>query len=158
MDEIDLAILSELFEDARKPYNKIADKLGLSTQTVKRRYQTLKKNYIMLSSIRIDTSKLGFTGISHLLMNSISGTDLEDLLEPIRKMPGVIIATRAVGEFNCYAVMLFRDFNDLFDKIRTIQKIPNLKDLELAITKNVQPQWPQNVDTIGPYKDLIKKL
>jgi Lrp/AsnC family transcriptional regulator for asnA, asnC and gidA len=158
MDEIDILILSELLEDARKPFSTIADNIGSSTQTVKRRYQTLKKKYIILSSISIDTSKLGFTGITYLLMNIVSGTDSLDLIEPLRKMPGIIVATRTVGEFECFAIMLFRDFNDFFEKIRVIQKIPNLKELEIAVTKNVHPQWPHNVDIIGPYKDNIKKL
>ena len=113
--------------------------------------------HILLTSISIDTSKLGYAGVAHLLMNSVSGTDLMDLLEPLRTMPGVIIATRAVGEYECYAVILFRDFHDFFEKIRCIQKLPTLGQLNFAIRKNNQPQWPVNVDEIGPYKDLIKE-
>ena len=149
MDETDLLILSELLEDARKPFSTIADNIGSSTQTVKRRYHTLKKKYLLLSSISIDTSKLGFTGMADLLINAKSGTDLQDLLEPLKKMPGVIVVARTVGEFDCHCMMLVKDFHDFCDKIRTIQKLPNLAQLDLAIAENDQPQKPVNVNGLS---------
>jgi len=82
VDKIDLQIITELMDDARKTFRKIAKKIGVSTQTVIRRYNEMKaKGTIQFCSISIDLTKIGYKGTAFLLMTSSHGSNLADAIE-----------------------------------------------------------------------------
>lgn len=133
MDQIDLRIINELVEDARIPFNLIAKKIGISSQTVKRRYDRLLEKYIRSCSISIDFTKLGFIGTADIFMDSEPGSDLTSVLKKLKETPGVFIVTRSLGAFEGYAVLLFKSFTDLSRKIEKIKKFPNLGRIEVLL-------------------------
>lgn len=147
MDEIDLQILSELIEDARKPFSAIAKNIGLATQTVIRRYKNLKKSNKLYLFITIDPKKLGYVGEAMLFMKSLPGNDLSDVFINLKKMPAVIIVTKGLGAFEGYAVMLFKNFTDLSEKIKAIKKIPTFGECEIALSKIHFPEILPKIDT-----------
>jgi Lrp/AsnC family transcriptional regulator for asnA, asnC and gidA len=135
MDEIDLKILNELQEDARRPFKLIAKKIGISGQTVRRRYDKLLKNHIRSQSISVDFTKLGYVGMAHLFFNSEPNSNLNLALEELKETPGVFIVTRSLGAFEGYAVLLFKDFSDLSIKIEKIKTFPNFGEMEVLLSK-----------------------
>lgn len=156
-DDIDLEIISELIEDARKPFSEIARNIGISTQTVIRRFNELRRNEkILHTSITIDPRKLGYIGVARFFMNSNPGTDLSETLKKLKKTPGVFIVTKSIGAFEGYAVMLFKNFRDLSEKIESIKKYPNLGRIEVALSKKMLSHIPIKLDVLSPYKQLIK--
>jgi Lrp/AsnC family transcriptional regulator, regulator for asnA, asnC and gidA len=131
MDDLDKAIIRELAEDARKPFSAIAKKLGISTQTIIRRYEAMKANgTIAFSAIRLDLEKLGYSGTALLLIDTEPEANLAETIEQLRKIPNVFIATRTLGNYEAYAVLAFRDVKDLYENVSKIKRLPNVINVD----------------------------
>lgn len=151
MDELDKLIILELMDDCRKPFRKIAERLGVTTPTIIKKYNKLKKKgIIQLCCIQIDWTKLGYKGQAHLLITSSGEITVSELMEQVREIPGVVIASRAFGDFEGYAVLVFRDINELFDKVLKIKNLPNIHKVELSIAVPGMRYFPPKRK---PFKD-----
>lgn len=148
MDEIDMKIISELMDDARIPFKKIAEKLGVSTPTISKRYSELKKQGIIKScSIKLDLSKLGYKGTAHLLFSSVSTNKCQegfDLIQQLNKTSDIIIASSAIGDYEAYAVLAFKSIEDLYNKLLEIKSLCINVDIELSIGMPGIVKFPPN--------------
>lgn len=134
MDELDKLIVLELIDDCRKPFRKIAEKAGVSTPTIIKRYNEMKKKgMIQLCCIQVDMRKLGYKGTAHLLITSSGEITLNEVMEQVKEITGVVIASSAFGDFEGYAVLAFRDTQDLYEKVLQIKSLPNIHKVELSI-------------------------
>ncbi len=134
MDDLDKLIITELIDDCRKPFKKIAEKIGVSTPTVINRYNKLKReDTIQCCCIQVDLVKLGYKGTAHLLITSSGARKLSEVMEQIQEINGIIIASRAMGDFEGYAVLAFKDVEDLYDKVLQIKNLPNIYGVEMSI-------------------------
>ena len=136
MDSIDRQIILELIDDARKPFRKIANKVGVTTPTVIKRYNELKrKGVIERCSIQVNLKKLGYNGTAHLLITfSVGSSGLKgyEAMEEVQKISDIIIASRAIGDFEGYAVLAFKDIEHLYEKVFEIKKLPFVSKLEIS--------------------------
>ena len=147
MDKLDLEIVNELIKDARVSFNEIAKKIGVSTQTVIKRYNSMIKNEIIdYCSIKIDLHALGYTGIACLLLTSKSDSNPKDLMSDIVTKKNIIGATLTFGNYDVYAVLAFSDLSDLFSQIMDIKKLPHLSKIEISITNSGHRYFPPNSD------------
>jgi Lrp/AsnC family transcriptional regulator for asnA, asnC and gidA len=83
VDEVDLAILKFLQEDASMPFTEIARKLKISESTVRKRVEKLKQEGVIKRfTVIIDPSKIGLNTVA------IVGVDVDPskLLEASQKM------------------------------------------------------------------------
>jgi len=142
MDQLDVLILSELLKNARQPFSKLAKKLDVATQTVIRRYNLMKKNQIVYASIRIDTKKLGYVGVAHLFIKTLSGTKTSGTINELKQTPGVFIVSTALGDYDAYAELMFKSFIDFSEKIKLIKKYKNIQKLSFALSTNEDPLLP----------------
>ncbi|PVX25918.1 MAG: hypothetical protein CW691_03140, partial [Candidatus Bathyarchaeum sp.] len=60
MDKLDLKIIKKLMADSRTPFSKISSELGVSTDTVIRRYNKLKETGTIQPILNVDIFKLGY--------------------------------------------------------------------------------------------------
>ena len=60
IDDIDRAIINKLSLNGRMPFAEIADPLGVSTETIVRRYEKLKENRDLKVVVEIDPTKIGY--------------------------------------------------------------------------------------------------
>ena len=148
MDQLDVIILSELLKDARQPFSKLAKKLNVAPQTVIRRYESLKKNQIRYASIRIDSKKLGYVGVAHLFIKTLSGTKTSATINKLKHTAGVFIVTNALGDFDAYAEMMFKSFGDLSEKISLIKNLPNVQKIDFALSSNEESFIPPEFDLL----------
>jgi Lrp/AsnC family transcriptional regulator for asnA, asnC and gidA len=133
MDKLEEKIIQELTKDARKPFSTIAKKLGVSTQTIMRRYNEMKTNGIIaLSAITINLEKIGYKGTAHLLIKTKKGADSTRTVEQLSKTPNVITATRTIGAYEAYAVLAFRTINDLYENASKIKELPDVQTIDLS--------------------------
>ncbi len=143
MDKLDREIIRELSQDARKPFMAIAKKLGTSTQTIIRRYNEMKANgTIAFSSITINLEKIGYRGTMHLLINIKREADSSEIVEHLKKTRKVIMASRTSGTYEAYAVMAFRDVNDLFENVLKIKELPNIRKVDVFLAVPGFKQFP----------------
>lgn len=133
MDELDQKILQELSMDARKPFLAIAKKHGTSTKTVIRRYEEMKKDgVIVLSAVTVNLKKIGYNGTAHLLLKTTPEKSAADLVKKLSETPNIIIATRSLGTYEAYAVLAFKDINDLWENVVKIRKMPEVLDADVS--------------------------
>lgn len=133
MDDLKEKIIQELYEDARKPFSKISRTLGVSTQTVMRKYNEMKRDgTIVLSAMSLDIEKLGFLGTTHLHIKTKLGVSAKRTVETLRKTPNIMIATRAIGAYEAYAVLAFRSAEDLYESVSRIKDLPEVLTLDMS--------------------------
>jgi len=149
MDEIDLQIIKELSENARKPFSKIAKKVGVSTQTVIKRYNEMKaKGIIQTCAIKINLQKLGYEGTAHLLLTHSAGSSLSVMMEQLNKFQNVIIASKAMGDFEGYAILVFKDIKDLYEKVLQMKKLPSISTVEVSFAVPGMQYFPPSATFI----------
>jgi Lrp/AsnC family transcriptional regulator for asnA, asnC and gidA len=149
MDKLDQQIIQEIIKNGRKPFSTIAKKLGVSTQTIMRRYNEMKTNgTIALSTITIDLEKVGYLGTAHMLIKTKPNGNSSQIVEQLSKTPNIITAARTIGSYDAYAVLAFRDINDLYENIIKIRKLPDLLTVNVSFgipgTKRFPPKIERN--------------
>lgn len=133
MDKLDRKIIQEIRKDARQPFNRIAKNLGVSTQTIIRRYNEMKTNgTIALTAIRINLEKVGYSGTAHILIKSKPDADPLQMIEHLKKTPNIITTSRTIGSNDAYAVLAFRDINDLYKNVMKIRELPELLTVNVS--------------------------
>jgi DNA-binding Lrp family transcriptional regulator len=134
MDDLDQAIIQELSEDGRKPFMSIAKRLNASTQTIIRRYDGMKANgTIALLAIRLNLAKLGYTGTAHLRIDTKPEISSIETVKQLRKTPNIIIVTRTLENYEVYAVLAFKEAEDLYENVAKIKKMPNVTNVQLSL-------------------------
>jgi len=151
IDETDLKIADALNHNGRASFSKIAKQVGLSTHTVIKRYDSLKKNGALKVSIQINPNKLGYSALLDLnvAFTTIRGlsTNIVDLLS---RIPDIIIITRTSGDFDLQVTALTRDLKQVFSIQEEIARISGVTQIEASLRK-ASDRWPtpqQYISTI----------
>ncbi|MEM3422028.1 MAG: Lrp/AsnC family transcriptional regulator [Candidatus Hadarchaeum sp.] len=154
MDEIDLAIIEKLTNEARTSFRKIAKDLGLSPDTVINRYTALLKNGVIRgSTVVIGPDKIGYRAMvaftidiapSHIFAKDTIPVDSQLILEKIIKMRNIIIATKTFGDHDLLAIGVARDFEDLINLKNEITKIPGVENLQISF-------WVEKMEICAKY-------
>lgn len=106
-------IIELLQKDARMPLNKIAKKVGLSENTVKKRIQELKKEgYIRDFALLLNPKKFG-KNIIAIIMISTELSKTKEFIKKLKKFPQIINIYFTTGEYSIIAIGLFDDEEDL---------------------------------------------
>ena len=142
MDEIDLAIIDRLTDDARTSFRKIAKELGISPDTVMHRYAALQKEgTIRGSTIVINPKKIGYqamavfvidTSPAHILATQATPVDSSLILEKLIRMPNIIVATKSIGDHDLLAIGVVMDFEHLIKVRNDIARIPGVRDIQVS--------------------------
>ena len=120
MDETDLFIIKRMTEDARVSFRKIAKELGISTHTVIKRYQKLRKEIHLSCGVTVDLNKIGYNNMATFLITTSPQHDTQRILNVLTKVPNVIVATKTMGDYDLLVVAVFSDFEQLFKMERKI--------------------------------------
>jgi Lrp/AsnC family transcriptional regulator, regulator for asnA, asnC and gidA len=133
MDDIDLGIMDELIKDAQVSFSLIAEHIGTSTETVRKRYDRMKQRGIILqSSISVDFRKLGFDGLAVLMITSRNS---EKTVEGLRKTRNIIAINRTFGEHDLMVFALTRGVDDLFNTVSLVRGIDQVEVVEVILCR-----------------------
>jgi Lrp/AsnC family transcriptional regulator, regulator for asnA, asnC and gidA len=144
LDNIDLLILSIISENARISFRKIAKKIGISPQSVIRKYNRLREEVSPYSSITVDLRKLGYVGTAIFLIRVTHKQEISDVVEKLLRVPNIVVAIRTLGMVDVFAVAPFATFEQLFKLKKEIHKIPSVMQTELLLDKPFSA-WPLNL-------------
>jgi Lrp/AsnC family transcriptional regulator for asnA, asnC and gidA len=134
MSEIDAQILRELMKNAQTPFSRIAKKLGISSSTVKKRYEKMKnEGTIMQSSIRIDLSKLGYQGKVFLMITNAPKQDKSTTINALKRIPNVFVITEIIGDCDVLAIAPVIDLKSIKALVDEIKKVPSVDLVEVAL-------------------------
>ena len=130
MDKIDFEIIKKIIADCRVPFSKIAKELGVSTETVIRRYTKLKDNDVIKPTVYLDIFKLGYGIRVWYMISLMKKMDKSAILKKIAKIPDVNRIIKAVGEYDLLAIAVVKDFKHMFEIGEKIEKINGVLRIE----------------------------
>ncbi len=140
-DETDIQLIRTLTEDSRLSFRAIAKKLDISPETVTKRYERLKKEYIIASRIKFDPLKIGYSAECVLSMNIRPKYKIDNIIKEIIEMENVFYTMKCVGEFHLSVMVLLRDIQDLLKFNARVSQIPGTLLLETNIAP-VRREFP----------------
>ncbi len=137
VDTLDIKVLIELQEDARKSLREMAEKLGVAEGTVYNRINKLKKLGVIEKFIPIvNYSKLGFDLIAVIGITA-EGEHLLQIEKLIAKEPNVTAVYDVTGEFDIITVARFRDRESLNAFVKKIAGMDHVKKTYTMLVLNV---------------------
>lgn len=112
LDALDQGILSALHSDGRAPWPKIAEEVGSSTSTVRRRYESLLRRGSIRVIGRTDVAKLGFGPPA---MVKYGGRDAlrPEFLDSLQRNPHVRYLSATLGSAHCLAELVPQSLSTL---------------------------------------------
>lgn len=118
MDELDRKILSILVKNARTPFTDIANQLGVSEATVRKRVDRL----IKMGVIRRFTVELGDTAMRAIVLIKVKpGHSIPNVARDISSIEDVVRAYEVTGDYDIVAEISSSDTSSLNKTIERIR-------------------------------------
>lgn len=134
IDAIDFAILRVLAEDPRASYVAIADRLGLSRNTVQAHVAQLEATGAFLPFDRsINPEPLGYP-LTAFISVSVRQTELARIVAQIAELPEVLLAHGMSGTTDLLVQVVCRDAHDLFRIDGEILAIDGVERTETSLS------------------------
>jgi Lrp/AsnC family transcriptional regulator for asnA, asnC and gidA len=142
IDEVDKEIVAKLTVDGRASFTKLAREMGLSTDTVVRRYHRLKENCAIKISLQINPNKIGYTSLLdfNIAFTAPSGVS-KAVVESLAKIPDVIIIVETSGDYDLQLTAMVRDAAQSFDIQDQISRISGITKIEVS-ARRIPEMWP----------------
>jgi DNA-binding Lrp family transcriptional regulator len=142
VDDLDKQIVAKLAAHGRASFCKIAREMGLSTDTVVKRYHRLKEKGAIKVSIQINPNKIGYTQILdfNIAFTSPGGVS-NPVVESLAKIPDVIIITKTSGDYDLQLSAMIRNTAQSFDIQDQIAQISGITKIEAGARK-IPERWP----------------
>lgn len=141
IDEMDMKIITELQEDGRMSFRAVADRLGISDQTVRFRITRMMEAGILRISPLInpfvfDNSLLALIGMQ------LEKRTQKETMETIAKMKGVVSVYNTAGEFDLF-VEVFHPSRSELNKFlfEELPKVPGIKNTHSYISLDARHKW-----------------
>ncbi|MGD0449991.1 MAG: AsnC family transcriptional regulator [Candidatus Bathyarchaeia archaeon] len=151
IDELDKQIMAKLTLDGRASFSQIAKQIGVSTETVIKRYHNLRKKGSMKVSIQISPSKIGYSSILDFNIAFAAPGGLSNtVIESLAKILDVIIITRTSGDYDIQGTAMIRDTSESFAIQDQIARISGITKVEVSARK-IPDRWPSPQQTISTF-------
>lgn len=146
LDKIDITILRNLQKNARTKYSDIAKECEVSVDTVIKRFKKLKDNGIVKgTTLLLDPRKFGDDVIANLSID-VEPSNVDEVLEFMRKQDGVNFATHAMGEYDIFSIVTRKSMNDMNALKETIQSHRMVREIKTSIWVDQFLLCPQNFE------------
>jgi Lrp/AsnC family transcriptional regulator for asnA, asnC and gidA len=141
LDKVDMAIMAILSKNADISFRKVAKKVDVSTQSVIRRYNRLRKTVLPYSSITLDLRKLGYIGTAGFYIKTSHQHTTSNVFNKLLRVPNVIAACKCLGARDIFAVAPFSDFEQLYEVKQGICETPGVNQMEVFFDRPFS-SWP----------------
>ena len=133
MDAIDKQLVQLLEKNARQSSKVLAEKLGISAATARRRIGNLAKGNVIRFVAVVDPEKMGFP-FAAMLSLDIELEKLDSAIQALNIRPEVRWLCNSTGRSNVVALTQFSSPDELADFTKNeVSKIEGLKHLETSI-------------------------
>jgi DNA-binding Lrp family transcriptional regulator len=131
MKNLDDEIMHELIMNPQIPFSRIAKKLNISQNTIKKKYEKMVKDKIILrSTITIDLLKIGYQGKARF---TIRTEQKEATIEALKKIPNIILVAETVGDYDVIAIAAVKDYKSMINMSNEVKKIPTVSQADVAL-------------------------
>lgn len=144
IDELDRSILSILSEDAKTPYTEIAKNLIVSPGTIHVRMKKLEElGVVRGTTVLLDPQRLGYDLSAYLGVHLEHGSDYEEVVEDLKKVPEVTEAYFTTGAYSIFLKIHCKNTQHLYDvlnhKIQSIKSVMRTETL-ICLTESIKRQ------------------
>jgi DNA-binding Lrp family transcriptional regulator len=151
LDRLDKQIVTRLTLDGRESFTEIAKQLGVSTETVIKRYQRLRRKGTVKVLIQINPKLIGFNAVldfnvAFTAPGGLSNTVVESLAE----IPNILIMTKTSGDYDIQGTAMIRDISESFFLQEQIARIGGVTKID-ASTRRIPDSWPTQEQYISTF-------
>lgn len=133
LDSVDLDLLRALANDPRATVVALADRLGLSRNTVQARMARLERSDVLLSYERsLSPAAMGFP-IEAFIHVTVRQADLPAIVTELERIPEIIQAHGMSGQIDLVVRVACRDTRHLFDVDARILAIEGVERTETSL-------------------------
>jgi len=134
MDAINVQILTELMSDAQIPFSHIAKKIGMSHETVRKRYERMKEEgTIKQCTVLVDGHKLGDEGTAFLMLSCASEANKKDVLESLKLIPDLYMIVDVIGDYDFFTWARLENIEKLARLVGSIRSLGNIDRVETIL-------------------------
>jgi DNA-binding Lrp family transcriptional regulator len=142
VDDMDLAIVGHLREDARDSNRSIAARLGVYEGTVRYRIRRMEADNVIRIQTVCDVSAFGFESFAYLGVQ-VAGPLLDNTAAALKNHPAIPVLLRTIGEFELMCVIQATDRQALvnlaahvgaFEGVRRIEVFECLRPVKHSYT------------------------
>ena len=149
IDDVDKGIISKLALNGRMPFGGIAKPLGVSTETVARRYERLKQKGDLKVVIQIDPTKIGYFAFGIFQLSFSKGV-LNETIEKLSLTLDVNHIVKATGYFDLVFTLMIRDINHFLEIQDQMVTLPHVAKMEIYVARMLCP-WPFQKEFISTF-------
>lgn len=123
LDEVDRQIAFRLQENARTPFTRIAEELGVSERTVRIRVAQMQEEGIISLVGVVNPIKVGLNVQTYIYL-SVHANHIEEVVARLKELDEVRWVFLTTGEYSLMLEVFTRDYNDLSNFImNTLNRI-----------------------------------
>ncbi len=146
LDDRDVRILRVLEKDARNSFAEIARGLGVSIDTVTKRYRKmLEMGVLKRTTILMDPRALGVETIASLELE-IDYSRVDELVEKIRGLPGIVFCTQSLGRKDIFAIVFLESVGELSRISFQLKGLQGVREVKSSIWIEDHMLCPENFD------------
>ena len=153
VDALDAEIISALLRNGRTKFVEIAKNTQTSANTIRTRFNKLKKNGIITGfTIIIDPIIFGNKCLGEICLET-NHKEKANFVDDIIKNPGIQECAFQIGEFNYVAFFVLKNIQELDNLIEGINKNPYIKRTSINVrVDRFNVDYPQNL-VIRPFEE-----
>lgn len=133
VDEIDIKIIDKLSKNSRESFNKIAQEVRTSLDTVARRYKKLAENGIIKPSIQIDVNKIGYHASAIFALAFASQKDTATVVKELMTIKDNILIIKTSGDYDLSTFVMIKDIDQVLRTQNEVANIPGITRIETLI-------------------------
>ena len=128
--------------DGRASFTGIAKEIGVSTDTIVKRYHRLREKGTIKVSIQINLNKIGYASILDFnIAFATPGGLLDPIVESLAKIPDVTTIIKTSGDYDLQLTVMIRDTAEAFAIQEQIARICGITKIE-ATARKIPDSWP----------------
>ena len=144
LDEVDVKILKAMLKDARTSFSDIAKDCGISTNSIRMRFERLKKAGVIKGAVtQINPKSLGYNCIAFLGIQ-VDTAQEESVYNFLEKTPNLLLNNRRIGRYDIKSIAVLKSIDDLARTIKHVYGNPYVRKVETSIwfdtTKICRPE------------------
>lgn len=146
IDEIDIAILRALQNDARTNFADIAKDCGVSTDTISKRFRKIKRTGIARgTTILLNPKSFGYNCVASLGID-VDYPHVREVVELVQKTPDVVFCTSSMGKHDVFAIAVLENVGRLGQVKESIKGHPGVRAVTASIWVDEMLLCPENFE------------
>ena len=133
-DEIDIKILRAMLKDARTSFVNIGRECGLSSNSIRLRYEKLRKTGVIKGAItQVNPKKLGHNFMAFVLIQT-HASKMQQTYDALKNTPNILHITKLMGRYNIMLVVAIKEVNEIDAVTSFVKGNAHVEKMDIGIS------------------------